>query len=389
MSTTGDLQLVKRINRGLLLRLVRAQPGLSRAQLAAASGLTKSTVSQLTRELLEERWLQEGDSQQAQGTGRPSTPLHLDGAARALLGVELDVQTVRVVAVSLTGEFIDQEEQALLQSSPEGACRQLAQRVRAMHARLIRRKQVVCGLGIGVPGMFDERTGQMLLAPNMGWRNIAFESLVYTELAQVGLAELPVLIRNEADTAAISELEFAQGTGPGSLVFVTCGVGVGAGLILNGQLFTGFRGMAGEIGHSTVERNGRLCSCGRRGCAETLFGARALAALPDPAEGGEALGLVLHNLWTALGPQQLVIGGASCFRYPAMVERAMETLRRYERESGLAAPPVRVARYGLWASAVGAAALVLHHELHPMHASPATPATAVATPVPTGAAASP
>ncbi len=389
MSTTGDLQLVKRINRGLLLRLIRAQPGLSRAQLAAVSGLTKSTVSQLIRELLKERWLEEGDSQQAQGTGRPSTPLHLDGAARVLLGVELDVQTVRVVAVSLTGRVIVEEEQVLLQTTPEGACRQVAQRVRAMHARLIRRQQRVCGLGIGVPGMFDERTGQMLLAPNMGWRNIAFESLVYTELARVGLARLPVLIRNEADTAAISELEFAQGNGPGSLVFVTCGVGVGAGLILNGQLFTGFRGMAGEIGHSTVERNGRLCSCGRRGCAETLFGARALAALADPSEGGEALGLVLHNLWTALGPQQLVIGGASCFRYPALVQRAMETLQRYERESGLAAPPVRVARYGLWASAVGAAALVLHHELHPMHASPATPASAAATPTPDGAAALP
>ena len=151
-------------------------------------------------------------------------------------------------------------------------------------------------------------------------------------------------------------------------MFVSCGVGVGAGIVLNDRLFTGVQGMAGEIGHSILQQGGALCSCGRRGCAETFFGERALAKLSDPAQGGQYLGLILHNLWTTLNPGPIVVGGSSCLRYPAMVDVARETLAGYADSAGIAPTPVvRTASYGLLASAVGAAALVLHHELRPLH----------------------
>ncbi|MEO6293282.1 MAG: ROK family transcriptional regulator, partial [Burkholderiaceae bacterium] len=122
------------------------------------------------------------------------------------------------------------------------------------------------------------------------------------------------------------------------------------------------------IGHSILQIDGPLCSCGRRGCAETFFGARVLAKLADPGLGGQYLGVVLQNLWTTLNPSMLVVGGPSCDRYPAIVQVAQETLQAYAASAGMVAPTVRPARYGLLASAVGAAALVLHHELRPMHA---------------------
>jgi predicted NBD/HSP70 family sugar kinase len=368
MKTTGDQQLVKRINRSVLLRLLYAQGGLSRAQLAQESGLTKSTVSLLVRELIDDGWLREADVTAAQGLGRPSTPLQIDGDRRAMVGVEVAVEALRVVGVSLTGRVLSEVEEPLEDMQPEAVCRQAAHLVAQVYAQFEERKVQLAGVGVGLPGAFDEATGVLRFAPNLGWRDVAFVPLITQALEQAGVPSVPVHVQNEADTAALSEYEFARGDDQDSLIFVTCGVGVGAGIVLNDRLFTGMQGMAGEIGHSVLQIDGPLCSCGRRGCAETFFGARALSALPDPAAGGRYLGVVLQNLWTTFNPSALVVGGPSCEQHPEMVAVAQGTLRSYAHSAGMAAPTVRTARYGLMASAVGAAALVLHHDLRPMHA---------------------
>lgn len=368
MNTTGDQQLVKRINRSVLLRLMRQQSGLSRAQLAKESGLTKSTVSLLVRELLQDGWLTEGDVARAQGLGRPSTPLTIDAERRALAGVEVAVDAVRVVGMSLTGKVLCALEEPLVDKSPASVCSLVALLVSRIHADLVQHEVTLHGVGVGLPGAFDEATGILSFAPNLGWRNVDFVPLITHALALAGVPPVPVHVQNEADTAALSEYEFASNGSKDSLIFVTCGVGVGAGIVLNDRLFTGVQGMAGEIGHSILQQGGALCSCGRRGCAETFFGERALDKLPDPAQGGRYLGLILHNLWTTLNPGSIVVGGSSCLRYPAMVDVARETLAGYANSAGIAPTPVvRTASYGLLASAVGAAALVLHHELRPLH----------------------
>lgn len=368
MKTTGDQQLVKRINRSVLLRLLRHHSGLSRAQLAQESGLTKSTVSQLVRELIEEGWIVETGLAAAKGLGRPSTPLRIDGSRRAMVGVEIAVEALRVVGVSLTGEVLWSIEEALVNREPGPVCQQVARLVVLAHAALAARSVLVSGIGIGLPGAFDEATGTVRFAPNLGWRNVGFLPLITRALAEAGGPQVAVHVQNEADTAALSEYEFAEGEVVDSLIFVTCGVGVGAGIVLNDRLFTGLQGMAGEIGHSILQVDGPACSCGRKGCAETFFGARALDRLPDPAQGGVFLGVVLQNLWTTFNPGALVVGGPSCERHPDIVRTARDTLDAYATSAGVAPPPVRPARYGLLASAVGAAALVLHHELRPMHA---------------------
>lgn len=372
MKTTGDQQLVKRINRSVLLRLLRQRGGLSRAQLASESGLTKSTVSLLVRELIEEGWITETSLAAAQGLGRPSTPLQLDGSRRAMLGVEIGVESLRVVGVSLTGEVLWSAEEPLADRAPGAVCGQVATLVVRAHGELAGRPVLVSGMGIGVPGAFDEATGTIRFAPNLGWRDVAFLPLMARALAEAGCPSVAMHVQNEADTAALSEYEFAGGEATDSLIFVTCGVGVGAGIVLNDRLFTGLQGMAGEIGHSILQIDGPACSCGRKGCAETFLGARALERQAEPARGGVYLGVVLQNLWTTFNPGALVVGGPSCERYPDIVRVARETLQGYAASAGMAAPRVRSARYGLLASAVGAAALVLHHELRPMHAPAVT-----------------
>ncbi|GAB4090604.1 ROK family transcriptional regulator [Hydrogenophaga soli] len=368
MKTTGDQQLVKRINRSVLLRLLRQRGGLSRAQLAQESGLTKSTVSLLVRELLDEGWIAESTVATPQGLGRPSTPLYIDGTRRAFVGVEVAVEVLRVVGVSPTGQVLCSWEEPLADAQPQAVCQQLAPRVAQAHRQLSLQGVQVSGVGVGLPGTFDEATGIVRFAPNLGWRNVAFVPLITQALLQAGMPPVAVHVQNEADTAALSEYEFADDQAQGSLIFVTCDVGVGAGIVLNDRLFTGVQGMAGEIGHTILQIDGPLCSCGRLGCAEAFFGAKALSRLDRPTQGGVYLGVVLQNLWTTFSPSALVVGGASCVRHPDMVRVAQDTLAAYATRAGMAAPDVRPARYGLWASAVGAAALVWHHDLRPMHA---------------------
>ncbi len=373
MTTTGDQQLVRRINRSVLLRLLRRQGGLSRAQLAKQSGLTKSTVSLLVQGLLQEGWLMEGDASSGQGLGRPSTPLHIDGTRKGLVGVEVAVGVLRVAGVSLTGQVIHAYEEPLLDTSPVATCQQIAKLVADVCAVLRRRGFQLHGLGVGLPGAFDESTGVLGFAPNLGWRHVDFLPLMASALAKEGVPPVPIHVQNEADTAALCEYEFANEKALDSLIFVTCGVGVGAGIVLNDRLFTGVQGMAGEIGHSILQQGGAQCSCGRRGCVETLLGERVLEKLKKPAQGGQYLGLVLHNLWTTFNPGAMVVGGSSVARYPEMVDVARTVLEQYAHSAGMApAPVVRTASYGLLTAAVGAAALVLHHELRPMHGRSAT-----------------
>jgi predicted NBD/HSP70 family sugar kinase len=378
MKTTGDQQLVKRINRSVLLRLLRQHTGLSRAQLAQHSGLTKSTVSLLVRELMDDGWVSELEVSAARGQGRPSTPLQIDGYTRGLIGVEVAVEALRVVGVSLLGHVWCALEEPLESTAPEVVCQQVASLVARVHSELAQRGVQLAGIGVGLPGAFDEATGVVRFAPNLGWRDVDFVPQITHAMALVGVSGVAVHVQNEADTAALSEYEFLSTDARDSLIFVTCGAGVGAGIVLNDRLFTGTQGMAGEIGHSILQIDGPRCSCGRLGCAETFFGARALAKLPDPAQGGRYLGVVLQNLWTTFNSSVLVVGGPSCERYPGILQVAQDNLQNYAASCGMAPPNVRPAHYGLLASAVGAAALVLHHELRPMH--PRSLTTTVITP---------
>lgn len=368
MNTTGDQQLVKRINRSVLLRLLRAQPGLSRARLSQHSGLTKSTVSALVRELLAEHWLSEASAPVAQdGMGRPSTPLHINADVRVLIGVEIGVRQMRLVQVSLTGEVLASAGQPLASTQAQPVCAQAAQMVRQAWLALTRNHLQLSGVGVCLPGAIDEGSGVVQFAPNLGWRDVKFLAMLTRALAQAGLPEMGIHLHNDADAAALGEYEFAGGESEDPLIFVNCDVGVGAGIVLNDRLFTGARGMAGEIGHSIMQVDGALCSCGRRGCAETFIGARAL----DTAEGVERaasyLGVLIQNLDVMFNPRVVVVGGQSCSTHADLLEGAARSVQAYARSAGVPAPVVRGARYGLLAAAVGAAAVALHRYLRPMH----------------------
>ncbi|MEO3690269.1 ROK family transcriptional regulator [Roseateles paludis] len=393
---TGDQRLVKHINRVALLRLLREVPGLSRAELADRSGLTRSTISLLTKELIDEGWLVEDDAVVTGQLGRRPVPLRLDGCGLALIGAELTPDALRVVTTSIHGEVLESRSAELRDQAPEAACRQLVAMVTVLAQHVIQAGQQVLGIGVALPGAVDAARGVLQLAPNIGWRDVPVGERLRAELAGAGLDALPVFCQNEADLAAIGETEFGPRPADSPLIYISCGVGLGSGIVLGHTLFTGATGAAGEIGHTTLHVGGRVCSCGRRGCAEAYVGLRAIAeaaglrpkggsldhaglrarmSAGDPQasaafrEAGEHLGVLLQNVWTTFDPRAIVLGGeVVSLGGSAFVEPALATLARFAQAAGVAAPQVRVGRFNELAAAVGGAAYALHALMNPYQA---------------------
>ncbi len=203
MSTTGDQQLVKRINRSVILRLIRKQTGLSRAQIAKECGLTKSTVSLLVHGLITDGWLCEGDVSSESLLDRPSTPLHMDTTRKGLIGVEVAVDTLRAAGVSLTGAVLCHLHEPLRERAPQAVCKQASTLVKRIHTQLVTQGLQLHGIGVGLPGAFNEATGILSFAPNLGWRSVNVVPLLTLGLKKVGLPAVPIHVQNEADAAAL------------------------------------------------------------------------------------------------------------------------------------------------------------------------------------------
>ena len=390
---TGDLRLVKSINRIALLRLLREEDGLSRSDLAERSGLTRSTVSLLVKELIDEGWLRENEVPVTGQLGRRPTPLQLDGRRFVLVGAELTPDTIRVVATSIRGDVLEVNQAALRQIDPEGACHQLVEMISVLMRRVVGQGREVLGIGVGLPGAVEPQTGMLQFAPNIGWRNVPVGQRLSAELASAGLSAVPVHYQNEADLAAIGETEFGPRPPDDPLVYISCGVGLGSGIVLGDNLFIGATGAGGEIGHNTLHPQGRACECGRRGCAEAYIGLRAIAAdagLGRPldrdalkaaiaardakaraafSEAGKNLGVLLQNIWTTFDPRSIVVGGeAVALGGSDFVDAALNVLADYAKAAGVPAPTVRLARYTELAVAVGGAAYALYVLMHPYRA---------------------
>lgn len=395
MPVTGDHQLLKQLNRMALVRQVSTQPGLSRASLAEVLGLTKSTISMLVRDLVDEGWLTERELIATGEVGRRATPLHLDPDRLALLGAEIGVDEARVLATNLLGEVLDTRVVSYDDSADPASCIKL---VAAGLVRLARRlgrptgtsgARQVLGIGVGLHGGVDETLGMLRYAPHLGWRNVDVDSQLRTHFAGTPLDGLPLYMQNEANAAALAEFEFTGQSGTDPLVYLSIGYGVGAGVIVGDNLLTGLNGFAGEVGHAILQANGPRCSCGRRGCADALIGLGSLLGAEKPsraalerlfekvAQGqgqtcaavsaaGEQLGVLLNNLWAAFDPMAIVIGGPALSLGDTLIAPARRVLGGYADAAMLTAPEIRTSRFGADAVAVGAAALARHRLTRPL-----------------------
>jgi predicted NBD/HSP70 family sugar kinase len=395
VEAAGNQQLLKDINRMALVRHLCAHPGLSRADLANAVGLTKSTVSLLVRELLDEGWLVEREVVATGDLGRRPTPLFIDPSRLLLLGAEVGIESVRVVATSLTGEVLARTVAAYGAGRSAKACiGTLAHALIKLRKQLGESEHRIIGLGVGLPGGVDEARGFLHFAPNLAWHDVPVGALLAEKLAGSSLAGLPVFLQNEADVAALGELEFNPTQASDPLLYLSINQGVGAGVIVGDRLLTGSRGFAGEVGHMVLQLNGPLCSCGRRGCAEAMIGPRAMLNGEDAQhahplaeirrrlaeddadtaravkKAGSYLGVLLQNLASAYDPGSIVLGGAVVELGEVFLQPALHTLNEYLAAANLTPPTVQTSRFGADAVAAGAAALVRYRMTRPLFGTP-------------------
>ncbi|MFG6486865.1 ROK family protein [Roseateles sp. BYS78W] len=374
-SPSGQAQL-KRANRMALIRQLRVQPGLSRVDLAEAIGLTKSTVSALVRELIDEGWLVEREVIATGDLGRRPTPLFIDPTRLLLLGAQVGIGHVRVVLTSLTGEVLSARSATYDDTREAEACIQVLTRTLLAATAECSASQTIIGIGLGLPGGVDQAQDQLVFAPHLQWHHVPFGTLLRTALRGTPLSNAPVFMQNDADVAALSETEFNPSPAADPLLLVLVGEGVGAGLVVGGRLLTGARGLAGEVGHMVLQVGGPLCSCGRRGCAEALIGNRTLLRQDHPAgsaqaatalaTAGQYLGVLLQNLAAAYDPACIVLAGPAMALGDALLEPVRETLQSYAQAAGLPEPALRVSRFGDDVIAVGAAALAGYRLTQPM-----------------------
>jgi predicted NBD/HSP70 family sugar kinase len=282
----ADHVSLRRANLSLLLRSLRDRGPRSRARLAEDLHLNKATVSSLVAELAERGLVRDGRLERG-GVGRPGHTVELDGRTVCGIGAEINVNHVATIALDLSGTVISERRASIdaRQLDVGATIDALAALVAQTFDDVAARGGRPAGVTVGIAGLVDETRTLLTLAPNLGWRDLPLATMLSDRLAS---PPYPVVIDNEANLAAIAEVAQANAgraeSGRTNMLVIFGEVGVGGGIIADGQLLRGSRGYAGEFGHMTVDPQGRRCGCGRVGCWETVVG---LHALLDAAADGD------------------------------------------------------------------------------------------------------
>lgn len=249
------------INRRIVLNLIRKNQPISRASLARRSGLQRSTVSSITEQLIEERWVSEGAIGHVP-RGRKPTFLNLNSERFGIIGVDIRSGVTHLAVASLDARFVAQESIST-SSNPEEFIARLGRRICDLMRAHPRSSYE--GIGISIPGRIDSKTNRIVFAPSLGWGEVDIK----TPLERA--TGLKVELENAANACALAELWSGRhAEGVRNLAVVTVSEGIGVGMIINGQLVKGSTGVAGEFGHVSLVENGIQCRCGNQGCWETL-----------------------------------------------------------------------------------------------------------------------
>jgi predicted NBD/HSP70 family sugar kinase len=393
-------------NAGLVLRMVwDATEGVSRAQLSRDTGLSRSTVSSIVNELLDARLVLESHLARSLG-GRPPIVLRFNDAHSYILAIDLGASHVMVMCTDLRGRMISQETAEFdVQGDPPGTFGLL----RRMIPRVLPEGGVhrLLGIGVGVPCPVDANAPDQL-SPRIlpAWTDVRLASWLHHQWP------VPVFMDNDANLAALAEAWWGAGQGQDDFSYIKVATGVGAGHLIAGDVFRGSSGIAGEIGHTTVDPVGRICRCGLRGCLEAEVGSASILAkvrqalqsgrdsslrtaqplqmtdvlaaakAGDPLateiieDAGRYLGVAVANLLNLLNPSLVVIGGRLATAGDVLFTPLRRTVRDRALWTSIERAEVVLSALGDHSAALGAATLVLQAALaEPTLFTPAGDAT--------------
>jgi len=303
----GDWQLMADMNRNLVVNMLRTHPTMSRADLVRATRLSGPTVSSIVADLTV-RGLVEEVGQGVSSGGRPPSLLRLNDKANYVIGLKLMGHAISLVVTDLRAGVLYTQvtplpERAAATAGPTAppAHREPEVVIAAIHEAIqtaISSSGVapgrIIGVGVGVAGAVDATTGVCRFSNTFSWHNVALAQPLSERLG------LPVILENDANTLTAAEQWFGLGHGVDHFIVIVVGSGIGAGIVVNGQLHRGAQGAAGEFGHIQLGHDGPPCTCGRNGCVEAWASDRAIlrdiraavsagtpTSLRDASEGGE------------------------------------------------------------------------------------------------------
>jgi glucokinase-like ROK family protein len=268
MMLTGDQEKVRKVNRSLVLNTLRLHKPISRAQVANITGLTRGTVSNIVNVLIEDGLVFE-DKLQDSKIGRPSISLGLRPDGGAVIGVEIGVDFISVLLTNFVAETLWEIRVQTSSSQSQTEIINLAEKY--IDEALSKAKELglrPLGVGVGLPGLVNVRQGNLIMAPNLYWKNVPLR-LIWNQRFH-----LPIYIDNEANLSALGEYYFGIARNVDNFIYLTSDIGLGGGIMIDGRLFRGGHGYGGEIGHIQRDPLGEQCACGRIGCWETQVGPR-------------------------------------------------------------------------------------------------------------------
>ncbi|MFD8994478.1 ROK family transcriptional regulator [Streptomyces abikoensis] len=378
METPGSQSSLHRANLERVVRAVRMAGSLTQAEIARTTGLSAATVSNIVREL------KDGGTVEVTPTssgGRRARSVSLSGDAGIVVGVDFGHTHLRVAVGNLAHQVLAEDAEPLdVDASAEEGLRRAESLVRTLITKAGIDPRKIIGVGLGVPGPIDVESGVLgSTAILPGWAGTNPRDDLAARLG------VPVHVDNDANLGALGELVWGAGRGATDLAYIKVASGVGAGLVINGKIYRGPGGTAGEIGHITLDESGPVCRCGNRGCLETFTAARYILPLLHSAHGtdltvprvvelaregdpgcrrvisdvGRYIGSGVANLCNLLNPSRVVLGGDLADSGELVLAPIRESVSRYAIPSAARRLEVVPGALGGRSEVLGALALVL------------------------------
>ena len=376
-TAAGSQTSLREANKASVVGTVQRYGGLTQVELAAATGLSQATVSNIVRELLAAGLV---DTASVTRSGRRAQLVTLARRVGLAVGVQVGHRHLRVLLGDFAHEVVAEQMLPLPYEHPsDTTLDRAALLIMDLLERIGSSLDEVVGIGVGVPAPVDTDTGMVSVPGIMrGWEGEHLGQVLTKRLGR------PVLVDNDANLGALAESTLGAARGYRDAVYVRASYGTGAGIVINGQVHRGFAGTAGEIGHAQVDPTGHICRCGSRGCLDTVVGASALVeplrathgslALRDViartrdgdpgfarvvADAGTVIGGVVAGLGTAVNPQCVVVGGELAETGEVLLGPLREAVRRRVLLNQIAPLEVVPAALGQRAEVMGALVLAL------------------------------
>ncbi|WP_067729087.1 ROK family protein [Oceanobacillus damuensis] len=326
MSVTGDAMYIKKMNKALVLNTIRNNTPISRAKVSKITGLNKGTVSNLVSELIHNDLVYETGTGKSSGGRRPIMLMFNERCGYAI-GIDIGVNYIFGLLTDLSGKIITKKEISLSVTDYQSVKENIYTVIDFLINQTPSSTYNIIGIGVSVPAIVSNE-GFVLFAPNLNWTNINLKHDLQQKYS------LNVTVENEANAGAYGELKFGNKNHVETMIFISAGMGIGSGIIINDTLYKGINGFSGEVGHVSIENNGIVCTCGKKGCWELYASEKAILnktkevyqkeisflELVEKAkkqdqkaihifnEIGKQLGIGISNVINIFNPDSVVIG---------------------------------------------------------------------------------